>query len=74
MLVNGFTSDSADLINGGEYYDGDDFSLNDFTTPIFHDSNGVLKDTVYGMYTGANDLDAIGYLRLINGVAAVNKL
>lgn len=26
------------------------------------------------MYTGANDLDKIGYLRLINNYAAINKL
>lgn len=26
------------------------------------------------MYTGANDIDKIGYLRLINNYAAINKL
>jgi len=73
-MINGFYNPSADLLNGGNYYNGDNFNLRSWTTPIFHDTAGILNQTLYGMYTGANEESYIGYLRLINGVAAINKL
>ena len=73
-MINGFENPSAALLNGGDYYNGDNFNLRSWTTPIFHDTAGILNQTVYGMYTGANNADYIGLLRLINGVADINKL
>lgn len=74
QMINGVYNPSAEKLNGGDYYNGDNFNLRNWTTPIFHDTAGILNQTVYGMYTGANNEDYIGYLRLINEVAAVNKL
>lgn len=73
-LFFGFYNEAADKLNGGNYYNGDDYSLRNHTTPIFHDIQGLGNQTQYGMYTGANDIGSIGYLRIINNVAAINKL
>lgn len=50
------------------------------TTPIFHDlskyntTNTTGSQTVYGTYTGANDVAMIGYLRLVNNLNGVNRI
>jgi len=65
-LVFGFTNDVADKLNGGDYYNGDDFSLSSVTTPIFNSELGGQSTTVFGMYTGANTLDNLGQIRIVN--------
>jgi hypothetical protein len=61
--IFGFTNSAADMINGGDFYNGDDFSLSNTTSPIFHDKIGNQAATEYGMYTGSNKLSNIGNLR-----------
>lgn len=72
--IFGFTNSAADMINGGDFYNGDDFSLSNTTSPIFHDKIGNQAATEYGMYTGSNKLSNIGNLRIVNGQAYVNRL
>lgn len=73
-LLNGFYNKAADNINGGDYYNGDIFSLRNFSTPILHNTKGPLVDTSYGMFTGSNGQTEIGQLRLMNNVAYVNRI
>ncbi len=73
-MLDGFENDVADKVNGGDYYKGNDFSLSKMTTPIRNDIKGFQSNVPYGMYTGSNGVDEIGYLRIINGEAASNKI
>ena len=40
-LLFGFYSEAANNLNGGDYYNGNFFGLRNFSTPIFHDINGL---------------------------------
>lgn len=65
-MLEGFTSDVASKINGGNFYQGNDFSLSNHTAPIINDFSGFQSKVAYGMKTGSNGVDEIGYLRMIN--------
>ena len=73
-MLDGFENDVADKVNGGSYFNGNDFSLSKMTTPIRNDIKGFQSNVPYGTYTGSNGVDEIGYLRIINGEAASNKI
>jgi len=73
-MLDGFENDVADKVNGGSYFSGNDFSLSKMTTPIRNDIKGFQSNVPYGTYTGSNGIDEIGYLRIINGEAASNKI
>jgi len=77
-LIYGFETDYANLLNtGGVYYNGDSLGLQNLTTPIFHDlskTESTGSQTIYGTYTGANDVAMIGYLRLVNNLNGVNRI
>jgi hypothetical protein len=66
QLLFGFYNTAAVNLNGGDFYNGDDFSLSSISTPIFHDKMGNMKDANYGMDTGANSLEKIGVIRILN--------
>ncbi len=73
-LLYGYESDIAGKINGGDYLLGDDFALSNMTTPIINDQKGFGSAVNFGMLTGSNGVDEIGFLRLINNAAYVNKV
>jgi hypothetical protein len=73
QLLHGFDNGIADVLNGGDYYNGDFFSLRNLSTPILHNTMGPLVNTSYGMFTGALGQTEIGQLRLINNAAIVNR-
>lgn len=39
-MLYGFETDVAAKINGGHFYQGNDFSLSNFTAPIINDMSG----------------------------------
>jgi len=73
-MLNGYESDVAAKINGGDYYQGNDFSLSSLATPIRNEIQGLQADVPYGVYTGSNGVDEIGRLRIINEEAYTNRL
>ena len=73
-MLYGFENDVAAKINGGQFYQGNDFSLSNFTAPIINDMSGLQASVPYGMYTGSNGIDEIGRLRIMNNQADVNRL
>jgi len=73
-MLDGYVNTYAADINGGDYFQGNDFSLYGVTTPVQNDRLGLQKEVSYGLNTGANGVDEIGQLRIINGAAYCNKL
>jgi hypothetical protein len=73
QVLFGYENDVAAKVNGGDYFFGDDFSLSNMTTPIITDQRGFGSNVSFGLYTGSNGDDEIGYLRIMNDVAYVNK-
>jgi len=73
-LLFGFVSDVASKAEGSNYVLGNYFGISNMTTPIINDQKGFGSNVTFGMYTGSNGIDEIGYLRLISDAAYANKL
>ena len=72
-MLNGFENDVAAKVNGGVYLQGLDNSLTSWTQPIQRNFADESRKVEYGMLTGSNGVDEIGYLRIIDGSAYTNK-
>jgi hypothetical protein len=64
----------APQVNGGDFWQGSDFSITTDLTPIINDQVGPIKNATYGLYTGSFATDDISKIRIVNGQAYVNKL
>ena len=68
-MIQGYNNTEATNINGGSYFQGYSQSLSSWTQPVNRN-----ESVEYGMYTGSNGVDEIGYLRIIDEVAFTNRL
>lgn len=73
-MLDGYETEYASRVNGGDYWKGNDFSLSSMTQPIRNDVMGFQSNVSYGEYTGSNGIDEIGRLRIINGESYVNRI
>lgn len=73
-LLYGWKSSIAAKANGGDYWQGADFSVQEWMTPIFNDNNGTVAGAPYGLYSGSFSIDNVSGIRLLNGEAYLNKL
>ncbi len=55
----GFTSDIADNVNGGDFWQGNMFDLSNVVTPIINDQIGPISTTTTGLYTGTWSTDDV---------------
>ena len=58
-LMFGFTSDIADNVNGGDFWQGNMFDLSNVVTPIINDQIGPISTTTTGLYTGTWSTDDV---------------
>lgn len=72
-LVHGWDSKIADKANGGNFWEGADFDIETWMTPIFTDSNGPMAYTRYGLFAGSFTVDNVSGYRLNNKEAYLNK-
>ena len=56
-LLFGFETPVTDMINGGDFFSGNDYRIGNTTTPILNDQIGTVSDALYGVYTGSNLLN-----------------
>lgn len=68
-MLDGYNNTEAANVNGGAYFQGYSQSLTSLTQPV-----NRVELVEYGMYTGSNGVEEIGYLRIIDDVAFTNKL
>ena len=62
------------MINGGDFFAGNDYRLVNQTTPIFNDIIGSVAEAWYGIYTGSNLLNQTSRIRIINEEAYTNRI
>lgn len=62
------------MINGGDFFEGNDFRLVNKTTPIFNDIIGTVAEAEFGVYTGSNLLSETSRVRIINEEAYTNRI
>lgn len=62
------------MINGGNFFSGNDYRLMNQTTPILNDQIGTVSDAIYGVYTGSNLLNQTSVVRLCNAEAYTNRI
>jgi hypothetical protein len=74
QLMFGWDSQIIAKANGGNYWQGADFNLETYMTPIINDVNGPLAKTPFGLYAGSFTTDNVSAYRLLNGEAYLNKL
>ena len=73
-LLLGFQNAFAAGVSSGDYLQGNDFSLTNYTTPMMNDQVGFGSTVTFGLFTGTNDASRIGNLRIVNGAAYANKV
>lgn len=74
QLLFGWSSEIAAKANGGDFWQGADFSIDSIMTPILNDQMGVVATAQYGLYSGSFETDDVCAYRLVNGEAFVNKI
>jgi len=72
-LIFGWDSKIANKANGGDYWEGADFNIETFMTPIFTESRGPMANTRYGLFAGSFSTDDVSGYRLNNQQAYLNK-
>lgn len=55
------------MINGGNFFAGNDYLITPATTPILNDQIGAVADSMNGLYTGSNLLNQTSLMRIVNG-------
>jgi len=73
-LLFGFETNVTQKINGGDFFQGNDFGLQNTTTPIFNDLIGSVAESWYGVYTGSNLLSQTSRVRILNDEAYTNRI
>ena len=73
-MLTGWKSELVKNFNCTNYLLGDYWAIYNETTPIRNYVYGFQSKVDYGIYTGSNDLDEIGQVRMINGQHYVNKM
>ena len=63
----GFNSTVQPLLNGGDFFSGDNFALSANVTPIFNEMNGTMSQQKISMKPGSWDLGELGSIKLLNG-------
>lgn len=66
-LAYGWYSDLAGKANGGDFWSGADFNIEQWMTPIFTDQQGPMAMTHYGLFSGSFSIDNVSAYRLNNG-------
>lgn len=74
QLLFGWSSGIAEKANGGNYWQGADFSISGDMAPIFNDQFGPIANTPFGLYSGSFTTDNVSQIRLLNGEAYLNRI
>jgi len=72
-LYLGYKTNITDRINGGDFFAGADYDLDNTITPVINEVKGRVSDATFGMYTGSLGVDDVSKVRRVNNVAYVNK-
>lgn len=67
QLVFGWESTLMAKANGGNYWEGADFNVETYMTPILNDQMGPMAETPFGLYAGSFTTDNVSAYRLLNG-------
>lgn len=59
QLLFGWSSEIAAKANGGNYWQGADFSISGDMAPIFNDQFGPIANTPFGLYSGSLTTDNV---------------
>ena len=73
-LLFGWESSIAAKANGGDFWQGADFNVQPYMTPIFNDQIGPVAFTPYNLYSGSLTVDDVSQVRLLNGEAYANEI
>jgi len=72
-ILEGYTTNIADKVGGGDFFAGADFDLINDVTPVSNEINGQIGTGKFGVYTGSLGVDEVSTVRRVNNVAYVNK-
>jgi hypothetical protein len=61
-------------IDGGNFFSGNDYRLQNATTPILNDQISTIAEAYWGIYTGSNLINQTSVVRILNEEAYTNRI
>ena len=63
QFIKGFDSQIAQRVNGGSFFSGTDFGLQEVVTPVFNDRMGLMSQQITSLYSGQGEAKDVGIVR-----------
>jgi len=74
QMIEGYTTDVNEKINGGNFFAGADFDLSSEVTPIDNSKDGTMSWSTLSIYSGSNGNSEISKIRMQNDESYINRI